>query len=158
MKTKAAEQLLRMIHGTIETLRVLNVSDCNMGCENVHATFMCLANFAKGRFEAFHCDFNECDNRELYGEIIRMVRDKEIFTSEMKTICSFAGNRDVSKEEREQIDEVFREMKITFTLQAKTEYGDEDDYESDGDEGTELNRERFYLMQSILEELVKANM
>lgn len=92
LKDKATDMLLRLIIRAKNTLTELNISDCNMGGENVHGAVTALKQ-AGLTLKSFSCNYNECDNQELFQEVLEML--KLVISKEEDAVCYFIGNREI---------------------------------------------------------------
>jgi len=69
LKTEATEKLLQLFLKS-EALKVVNISDSNMGTINVIVALRALKSNANVKLTSFHCNYNDVEHKDLGSECL----------------------------------------------------------------------------------------
>ena len=162
LKDESTEKLIALVFQA-RSLQELNISDCNMGCENMVGALRALRGSRLTGLTTFGCNYNDDkENLAHFKECLDiLIKVMKIESDDGKTIskCQFIGNKEVNKSFMTQKKQEFEDEKIKLSLKEEDEDGEEDDDDDDDededemDEGEEVNQERLDKLDQIIAEL-----
>ena len=67
LKKDATEALLRLLLKS-QAIKELNISDCNIGCENSHGIILAMEEAKLSKLISFSCNYNDVDKKSVFTE------------------------------------------------------------------------------------------